>query len=193
MKKIKTLLVDMDCILVDMLPPWLKSYSEETGTVVKVEDVDDYDLRRFCTNVKALDNILHKPGFFYDMEPMPEAVKYLTKLMEDGYDVVILTQPPRRAEFAVRDKRRWMKKYFPKFELANMIFAHRKHLVRGDLLIDDKPEHLDKWKSLNPDGISATIEWKYNRSSKVDWRFKNQKTAWKRFYEAVEKHNSIYG
>jgi 5'(3')-deoxyribonucleotidase len=188
MNKKRTLLIDMDCILVDMLPPWILKYNEATGEAVQVSDVKDYNLTKVCTNIKALDSILHKPGFFYDMEPMPKAVEALQKLMDDGYDIVIVTQPPRRAEYAVRDKRRWIKKYFPDFGLENMIFCHRKDMIMGDLLFDDKPSHLLDWKKANPNGIAATLDWDYNNLPEVNRvvSFRgSQKYGWVDFVEFV--------
>lgn len=193
-KKLHTLLIDMDCILVDMLAPWIKQYNERLGTNIKVSDIKNYNVSMVCEDGRVLDKILNDPGFFFnDMDPMPQAVEYLQKLIDDGYDVVIVTQPPRKAEYAVRDKRRWMKKYFPDFDLSNMHFCHRKDMVRGDLLFDDKPANLHDWKEKNPDCITATIEWRYNKEALCDWRFKNQKTAWKEFYETIVEHNKELG
>ncbi len=184
----KTLLIDMDAILVNMLPPWLEKYNEATGENVQLSDVKEYNLTKVCTNAETLDAILHEDGFFYDMEPMPHAILAMQVLMEAGYDIVIVTQPPRgtlykhpttpdellkllddpEPEFAVRDKRRWMKKYFPGYGLENMIFCHRKDMIRGDLLFDDKPDHLIHWKEANPGGITATLDWGYNRLPEVN-------------------------
>jgi 5'-nucleotidase len=186
---IKTILVDMDCILVDMLPPWIRRYNEVVGTNHTVGEVKNYDVGKVCQNQEVLYEILDEDQFFYNMEPMPGAVEYFQKLMDEGFDMVVVTQPPRRADLAIRDKRRWMKKYFPNFELANMIFCHRKDMIRGDVLFDDKPAHLVDWKHRNYDNLTATLDWEYNKDVLVDFRG-SLKDGWKQFYEFVKEHNS---
>jgi 5'-nucleotidase len=184
--KRKTCLVDLDCTLVDMLPSWLRRYNEITEEKVQVSDVKDYDVGLVCTNQKVLYDILDEPGFFFNMKPMPGAVKYFQKLLDEGFDLVVVTQPPRRVDLAVRDKRRWMKKHFPNFELMNMIFCHRKSLIRGDLLFDDKPSHLLEWKAENPKGLLATLDWQFNKV-KVDFRG-SLDNGWEEFYHFVKKN-----
>jgi len=167
-KKTYTCLIDMDCILVDMLPPWLARYNEICGTNVRVSDIEDYNVGTVCENTEVLYKILDEDGFFFNMEPMAGAVEGLQALRDDGYNIVIVTQPPRIAELAVRDKRRWILKHFPDFDLTDMIFCHHKEMVRGDLILDDKPAHLINWKKANPNGIVATLDWKFSRLPEVN-------------------------
>ena len=116
---------------------------------------------------------------------MPGAKEYFQKLIDDDrFDVVILTQPPRRADHSVREKRLWMQDRFSNFDHVNMVFTHRKELIRGDVLFDDCPDHLINWKKANPSKIIATITYPYNEDTKVDKRF-DRKEGWKEFYEFV--------
>jgi len=189
MKKINTILVDMDCILVNMLLAWLKRYNELSGEHISVKDIVRYEVRNFIKKPNLLEVALHEKGFFLDLPPMPGAVKYFQKLLDDGYDVVIVTQPPRKADYAIAEKRQWIQQRFPNYDLSNMVFCHRKNLIRGDLLIDDRPSHLLEWNAVNPKGIIATIEHPYNKEVKVDVRFQDRHTAWKEFYQYVKKNS----
>ena len=185
----KTLLIDMDCILVNMLPPWLNRYNSilrARGQVsnVSVADLESYNVGLVCKDTEVLYDILDERSFFFNMEPMPGAVEYFQKLLDDDrYDVVVVTQPPRCAEFAVRDKRRWILKHFPNFDLKNMVFCHRKTLVKGDLIFDDKPEHLSGWKIANPKGVLATLDWKFT-DVPTDFRG-SLENGWEEFYNFV--------
>ena len=167
-KKNPTLLIDLDCTMVEMLTPWLDQYNQITGENIRAENLTEYNLTKVCKDSKTLDTILNQPGFFYNMQPMPGAVAVVQSLIDEGYNIIIVTQPPRRAEFAVRDKRRWMLKYFPNFDLTNIIFCHKKELIRGDLLFDDNPSHVVKWHQSNPKKILATLDWKYNDLPEVN-------------------------
>jgi len=185
MKKI-TLLIDLDCILVNMLPAWLDKYNDDTGENIKVSDVIDYDVRSICRDIEALDKIIHEPGFFNDLVPMPHGPSIITKLMTEGYDIVFVTQAPRGSDFAIRDKKEWIRKHFSDFNLENVVFCHRKELIRGDLLFDDKPSHLRKWFKNNSGGYVATIDWPYNRETKVHFRG-DRSNGWLNFYDFVHK------
>jgi 5'(3')-deoxyribonucleotidase len=180
------ILVDMDQILVDMVGTWLEKYNKKTGETVTSDQIRDYDVGKIVKDYDLLYDILGEPGFFFDPPPIPGAVKYFQKMIDDGMDIAIVTQLPRRAGSAARDKRRWFGKFFPAFDLSSVIFTHRKYLVRGALLFDDSPDHLVSWKRSNPDGITATISYGYNLHAETDWRF-SPEDAWEKFYEMVKK------
>jgi 5'(3')-deoxyribonucleotidase len=136
---------------------------------------------------ETLRDILTEEHFFSRLPQLGESVEYLTKLMEKDAHVVFLTQPPRRSDYALRDKRRWIANNFPKFDLSGIIFAHYKYMVFGDLLMDDNPAHLNSWREfISPHKpiVTATIDYKYNQDCQVDWRFEKE-TACKDFYEKV--------
>jgi len=184
------LLIDMDCILVNMLPYWLDIYNEMSGENISSKDITEYEIRNFVKEPDLFDKILHEEGFFTNMKPMPGAVKYMRKLIEEGFDIVILTQPPRKSAYAVKEKTDWLGKYFPEYDPANIVFCHRKELIDGDILFDDKPAHLVDWKKYHPRGTTITIEYPYNKDAPADVRFANQRNAWREFYELMSKNIS---
>ncbi len=183
----KTLLIDMDCILVDMIPPWLARYNEITESDIKLSDIVEYDMGLVCTNEKVLYAILNEPGFFLDMPAMPGAVPALKALVADGYDIVILTQPPEDAAQGISEKQQWIKDRFPDFKLKNMMFGSRKELVGGDLLFDDRPAHLESWAERHPDGKLATLDWDYNKGAKAHFRGALDGSGWVNFVEFVRE------
>lgn len=183
----KTLLIDMDAILVNMVPPWLQRYNRLCGTNVKMEDVKEYNVGLVCKNEKVLYEILNEPGFFLNMEAMPGAVACLRTLVNDGYDVVILTQPPENSAGPIADKQQWIKERFPKFSLKNIIFCSRKELISGDLLFDDRPAHLEHWSEKFPNGKLATLDWLYNKEAKVDFRGALDGSGWVNFVKFVRE------
>jgi 5'-nucleotidase len=199
MKKNKPILLfDMDSITVDMTPAWLKIYRKRTKDSLDLKNQTEWAFSKLVKYPKKLDAILTEDKFFYNLPPMPGAVESIRKLMERGADVVFLTQLPRKSDFAAKDKRAWIKKYFPRFDLKNMIFAHRKYLVSGNLLFDDNPVHIESWRRYNaknhsiwPFPIAATIEYPYNRNCGADWVFKKKTTAWKEFLEKASDYYNL--
>jgi 5'(3')-deoxyribonucleotidase len=181
----KTILIDLDDTLVDFLPGLLKRYNEITGERVSIEDVGDYSFKNALKDPGVAYSIFESPDFFFLLDPMPEGIKYFNKLIEDGHNVIILTQPPRNSDYAIRDKRKWIKKYLPNFDLSNVVFAHKKYMVQGDIFFDDNPEHLIKWKAFNPNGLIFKILYPYNSDCKTDYTLSKQ-TAWKTFYTVIK-------
>jgi len=184
--KRKTILVDLDGITADIYKTWSSLYEAETGEILKVKK--EYRLTEVVSHPDVLCDILERKGFFSSLFPLPGAIKYLKKIMAK-HDVHILTQPPREANFAIADKKEWVKRYFPEYDTSKMIFAHCKYLIRGDILFDDSPKHLVEWKEYNPKGQVVTITYEYNKDIPVTVRFK-KKTAWKQFHQWLKNNAS---
>lgn len=77
------------------------------------------------------------PGLFGKMDPMPGAIEAVRTLAEE-YDVFILSTEPWRNPSAWSDKVTWVTKYLDDVFHKRMIITHRKDLVEGDYLIDDR-------------------------------------------------------
>lgn len=187
-------LIDMDSITVDMATPWLKTYYERTGDRILLSNCKNWSFSSAAKYPKKLNAIYQEDGFFANLPPMPGSPEYIRKLMEKGVDIVFLTQLPRKSRTAANDKKEWIEKHIPKFDTRNVIFAHRKHIVCGDLLFDDNPIHLWMWRQFHNKRmqfpLEATIKYTYNKDTQVDWMFKVKSRAWKDFYErSVDYYN----
>jgi len=188
-KKKKTILCDMDGIVASMVPPWIARYEDVTGE--KVDYINDrlkWDLVEIVEQPKLFLDLLEEPGLFFDnVKPFPGAVEYIQKLMDEDFDVVFVTQPPRKSEYAIRDKNRWIKKYWPDFNLKNVIFCSRKELVTGDVFIDDSPHHIEQWIEKNPDKLTLSILYGPNATEvpEADYVFEDPDTAWKQIYRKI--------
>lgn len=113
----KRLFFDMDNVLVDF----------ESG----INKLDEATKKAY---EGRLDEV---PSIFSLMEPMPGAIEAVHKLAE-VYDVFILSTAPWKNPSAWSDKVEWVTKYFDDVFHKRMIITHRKDLVEGDYLIDDR-------------------------------------------------------
>ncbi len=113
----KSLFFDMDNVLVDF----------ESG----INKLDEATKKAY---EGRLDEV---PSIFSLMEPMPGAIEAVHKLAE-VYDVFILSTAPWKNPSAWSDKVEWVTKYFDDVFHKRMIITHRKDLVEGDYLIDDR-------------------------------------------------------
>ncbi len=78
------------------------------------------------------------PGLFAEMDPIPGALEAYRKLVKRGHDVYLLSTAPWMNETAWGDKCGWVKKHLGDVAKKRLILSHHKHLLRGDILVDDR-------------------------------------------------------
>ena len=113
----KSIYFDMDGVLVDF----------QTG----IDKLDEATKEQYKGK---LDEV---PGIFSLMEPIPGAAE-VVRLLARNYDVFILTTSPWNNPTAASDKVEWVKKYLDDVFHKRVIITHRKDLLDGDYLIDDR-------------------------------------------------------
>lgn len=89
------------------------------------------------TREKYRDNLDEIPGFFRDLPPVDGALDAFQRLSA-VHDSYILSTPPWDNPSAWTDKLLWVKEHLPQTAYKRLILSHRKHLNRGDYLIDDR-------------------------------------------------------
>ena len=118
----KILYIDMDGVLVDLGKEFENFYSEFPNLRERFKDCPD-----------------HIHGIFRNPPPMEGAIEAVNKLAESGkYEIFIATAAPWGNPESAADKRYWIEKYFGKLFHKKMIVTHRKDLLMGDYLIDDR-------------------------------------------------------
>ena len=84
------------------------------------------------------------PGIFSLMEPMEGVIEAVQKLKEN-YELYILSTAPWLNSTAWSDKVLWIQNYFGRGKenpfYKRLIISHHKHLNKGDVLIDDRPNN----------------------------------------------------
>ena len=121
----KTVLVDMDGVLVDF----------ESGIIQQDEaTLIEYEGR--------YDEI---PGIFGLMKPKDDAIESYEWLCEN-FDTYILSTAPWDNNSAWKDKHLWVQKYLGKVARKRLTLSHNKNMVIGDYLIDDRTKNgVDKF------------------------------------------------
>ena len=120
--KKKILYIDMDGVLVnlgDEITRWFDSHPHLRDKFKKNPD--------------------HITGLFRFPKPVQGAVDAIHKLQQSGkYELFIATSSPWGNPEALTDKRYWIEYYFGEIFHKRLITTHRKDLLMGDYLIDDR-------------------------------------------------------
>jgi 5'-nucleotidase len=123
MKKI--LYIDMDGVLVDFESEILKFYQLHPYLKGRYKDNPD-----------------HIHGIFRNPKPIYGSIEAVNKLYESGkYDMFIATAAPWGNPESATDKRFWIETHFGNMFHKKMFITHRKDLLMGDYLIDDRTKN----------------------------------------------------
>ena len=82
------------------------------------------------------------PGIFRDLKPIQDAISSVNKILQSNqYEVYFLSTSPWNNPSAWTDKRLWLEDHFGEKINRRLILTHRKDLIKGDFLIDDRPNN----------------------------------------------------
>lgn len=137
-------LVDQDGPLADFergfLEAWRKQFPDEICVPLHERRSfyvrDDYPghLR------EKIEGIYFAPGFYRSLPVVPGAIETLKKLVESGHNVQICTSPLSCYDNCVLEKYQWVEKHLGRDFTKRIILSKDKTMVRGDILLDDKPD-----------------------------------------------------
>jgi 5'-nucleotidase len=119
-EKMKTIFVDMDGVLADF-EAGVNSYIEKNGPLPNGVNIDEI------------------PEIFNNLPVMNGAIDAIIKLYNSGkYDMFVATTAPWDNPEALTHKRLWIEKWFGDIFYKRLFTTHRKDLLIGDYLIDDR-------------------------------------------------------
>lgn len=135
------ILIDLDGVVADLHAKWIRVYNDEWGDdLTKARALLTYDLhehvRPECD--RKIYELITRPSFFDDLEPVPGAVEAV-RALGDRHEVLICSAPA--CADSARAKIEWVARVLG-LSRKQVILTHRKELVEADVLIDDSPENL---------------------------------------------------
>lgn len=137
-----TILVDMDDTIENLSEAWIAFLNNRYGTSVKPKDITEWDMQKAFPTLQGKDiyGALKEKALWEMVKPLPGAVKYLKKLIDDGNQVFIVTASHPDTVSAKMNT--VLFKYFPFIPHENVIITSSKQLIMGDFLVDDAPHNM---------------------------------------------------
>jgi 5'(3')-deoxyribonucleotidase len=169
----RLLLLDCDGVVADFAGYLLRSVGSDLGFA----DITDWDIKRFLTADQWItaQTVLERPGWWEAQPIIACATEGVAALRAAGIDIHWVTSPWHSCREWEATRRDWLHRNFSA-AAHDVTFTYRKDLVRGDVFVDDRAEHVAAWRERNEmDGGGALLfDAPYNRQghtglTRVDW------------------------
>lgn len=106
-----------------------------------------------------LSDVLSRPGLAAGLRPYPDAREAVEMLRSAQHDVWFCTSPMRSSPTWCYERANWLVKHFGEEQGGKVIFTTAKHLVRGDVLIDDHPGNVALFRESGRDAYLIGRPW----------------------------------
>lgn len=188
-------LLDLDSVLNELCVSWYGVHNRECKTCdkpLRAEDVTAWDVSRFVQCGKRIYQYLDRQAVYTDAPVMPGAIEATRALAERGHDLYVVTAST--GGNAILGKIAWLRKHFPHIHKNNMITAHNKALIHGDVLVDDRIDnHYHGYA-----GLRVIFDQPWNRTITYAQRIHLQRfpgkivrcTSWEHTLTAILTHEA---
>ena len=173
------MLVDMDDTIEDLLVAWLDWLNKKYKLNVQVDDVNEWDMTKHFPTLtkKQIYEPLTIEDFWLTVKPKEDAIEYLNKLNDEGFDIYIVTATDYRNIF-------WKFKYilipyFPFIKDDHIITIHNKNLLIADVIVDDNPKNL-------MGNVNCKIL--FNANHNKSYKFNTRADNWEQCYSIIHNY-----
>lgn len=145
----KDALVDVDGVVAD----WLLAIMCELCSDRRDEDFKGWEiLSQLDDEDRELAlSVMESPEFWRHLPVMKGAKEGIRELEKAGYRITWVTSPWRGCTGWEDARRGWLNEHFDMEERGHgFIPTAEKHMVDGNIFIDDKPENVRKWAMEHP-------------------------------------------
>ncbi len=164
-----TLFIDMDEVMADTYNAHIAYYNAEFGEKLRLEQCMGREVWQCVPENRrqSIYNHTSKAGFFRNLSPMPGSQEVIGELCQK-FDVYVASAA---MEFPVslKEKSEWLDEHFPFLHWKKRILCGDKHILRGDILIDDRSYNLEHFigrpllftspHNLDQNGFERVANW----------------------------------
>eukprot|EP00403_Amphidinium_massartii_P026190 CAMPEP_0178407384 /NCGR_PEP_ID=MMETSP0689_2-20121128/19403_1 /TAXON_ID=160604 /ORGANISM="Amphidinium massartii, Strain CS-259" /LENGTH=652 /DNA_ID=CAMNT_0020028461 /DNA_START=97 /DNA_END=2055 /DNA_ORIENTATION=- len=166
-------LVDMDGTLVDWDAGFMKAWGDRPCKRT------DYAMEK-CVPPEMFDEavkIFTSEGFFRNLPPMEGGIQAIKDIAASGFSVFLCTSPVATSRYSAQEKWEWVREHLGDEWTHRLILTMDKTIVRGDILIDDKPKITGLQRPLwtqvlftAPYNTDVELSRRVRLSKWVDWK-----------------------
>ncbi len=153
---------DVDGVWLDFVDRFLDVARGKHGVKATEADVTQWDICKAlhldAEVERSIYDVMLSPGYARSIEPYPEARAILGRHMQ-RHEWYFATSPMRVFDgrsLTWTSDREWSLHHHFAIPAKRVIHASCKEVVRGDLLIEDSPDNVEKWVA---DSDEAGIAW----------------------------------
>jgi 5'(3')-deoxyribonucleotidase len=138
--------VDMDEVLVDVVPRLVEAYNRAFGERLTREGLAGRALEEVVPPDRraALEELVLEPSFFADLDPMPGGIEALRAL--SGVYEVFVASAAMEVPTSLAAKFAWLRRHVPFVPPSHLVFCGDKAIVDADYLIDDTARHFSRFR-----------------------------------------------
>jgi len=146
----KRILVDVDCVVADLMPTWLGLYNAEYTDNLSVSQIIRWGMEEFVKPEcgKKIYDYLRFHNLYDDVKPIDGAITSVHWLRRHGYDIRFVTSGvhPGKAE--------WLGQHglligeFPLYS-PDFVVSHDKSIIHADIMIDDNIKNCNEFSGLS--------------------------------------------
>lgn len=140
-----TVFVDMDEVLADTYGAHIERYNERHGTFLTKEQCMGGEVwQQVPQHRELIWQHYYEPGFFRELDPISHSQEVLRELA--GKFQVYVASAAMQFPNSLIEKHKWLDEHFPFIHWRNRILLGDKHVLRGDVLIDDRSHNLEAFQ-----------------------------------------------
>lgn len=136
--------LDVDDVLCNFVGRLCEMYCRDWDDDVGPEDFKSWNFSQYVRPEcgQQLYVYLDMQEFYDGLELVDDAVEGVNELIAMGHDVAFVSALMPTSQRAAYLKTEWLKRHFPPLPI---VLTKAKHLVRGDVLLDDGLHNLATW------------------------------------------------
>lgn len=163
----KRVLLDCDGVLSDFLTSALKVINASAGSDFKHHEVTAFDI---CEALgvphewKTLRAACGEKDFCLNMGTIPGSI-WGVEALRASADVYCVTSPMSEPNWVV-DRNVWLEKHYG-ITKPFIVHTEAKHIVTGDVFVDDKVENVKIWAEYNPKNLAILFNAPYNKDTNI--------------------------
>jgi len=158
------ILLDVDGVLADYLAAVLPLVLAVTGRRYAHADVVQWDFAKALglsdDETERVHALTREPGFCAGIPVLPGAPEGVRALR--GHADVYFTTSPTHGLHWYYERTEWLVRHFDA-SVEHVLHVKHKEVVAGDVIVDDKPEHVVEWYRHHPGGHAVLWDQLYNR------------------------------